>query len=251
LTRTPWTWAARCRFSSGCCREVPRPIKGYRPLPARDTFHWKVFRAEASLVVIICPPGAGPLALGDHRRVRARRDHHLGVGPSAAGHQGGPRRRHGHDRPAPRGGDRRRHPRAARRDPPVALARRTPGRRERAAAGHRRDDRHGARAHPGLGSARRGRLRDHRGRGRRHRRADQRGRRRRRAGRRAHPHAEHARRLVDRRRGRVRDRRGLRGPRRQPRGATDWRGHRHRGGRARSGGGNPGRKARAGRVGTD
>ena len=218
-------------------------------------------RAEATCAVIICPreragdgshghgrpPDAGPLALGGHCRVRAGRDHHLGMGPAAAGHQGGPRRRHGHDRAAPGRGDRRSHPRAARVDPGPALAGKPPGCRGSAPSRRRRDDRHGARAHPELGSAGRGRLRDHRGGDRHPRRADQRRGRRRRAGRGAHPHADDARGLVHRGRCRGGDRRGLRGSRHHSLGAAHRRGRPHRGGRPRDGAGNPARGARTSR----
>ncbi len=157
------------------------------------------------------PPGAGPLAVDGYDRVRAGRDHRLGVGSAAAGHQGGPGYRDGHDRAAPGGGDRRGHPRVARVDPGPALAGQPPVPGGSAPAHRRRDGRDGPGAHAGLGSAGRGRLRDHRAGDRHSRRADQRGGLRRRAGRGAHPHADDARRLVHRGRGRGGDRRGLRG----------------------------------------
>ena len=80
---------------------------------------------------IPCPhrrPGAGPLALGDHRRVRARRDHALGLGPRLPAIKTDLGIGTGHDRAAAGGRDRRGHRRTARVDPGLALAGRAPGR---------------------------------------------------------------------------------------------------------------------------
>src|SRR5690348_8706081 len=66
LIPAPWTSAARCRSWSGCCRGIRGRVAwlSFRTR-ARDTFHWKVFRAEADRVVIVRPPCRGSRPVTD------------------------------------------------------------------------------------------------------------------------------------------------------------------------------------------